>query len=317
MEKWGDSDGDLFLEYIKKKPTGLDNQGWKDSHNSIMHENGELAQPPIALCEVQAYAYRARRVMAELARVVGDQALAQKLTNQADRLRAKFQEVFWDKHDRYVYLALDGRKLPCKVMSSNQGHCLWGRLLSDEQAKSVCDHLMSARLFSGYGIRTLASDEKSFNPLSYHNGSIWPHDNSLIAEGLRFYRQTAHLQALADGLFDVLATSEDYRFPELFCGFRKRQSEPPIPYEVACRPQAWAAGSVFLLLKSLLGFTMGINQECIVFELPLLPHKVNSLEINGLRVRDTEFSALVQRSARSCHLEVTKRSGPMEIMVVK
>lgn len=317
IEKWGDADGDLFLEYIKKQPTGLDNQGWKDSHNSIMHENGELAQPPIALSEVQAYAYRARRVMSELARIVGDQALAQKLTQQADRLKAKFQAAFWDERDKYVYLALDGLKRPCKVMSSNQGHCLWGRLLDDDQARSVSDHLMSARLFSGYGIRTLASDEKSFNPLSYHNGSIWPHDNSLIAEGLRFYKQTAHLQALADGLFDVLATSEDYRFPELFCGFRRRQNEPPIPYEVACRPQAWAAGSVFLFLKSLLGFMMNINQECIVFQLPLLPHKVNNLEIKGLRVRDTEFSALVQRGTKSCHIEVTKRSGPMEIMVVK
>lgn len=317
IDKWGDTDQDMFLEYIKKRPTGLDNQGWKDSHNSIMYDNGELAQPPIALCEVQAYAYRARRVMAELAPIVGDMTTAQKAALQAERLKKKFNEAFWDEHDGYVYLALDGLKRPCKVMSSNQGHCLWGQLLGDDQAASVSNHLMSARLFSGYGIRTLASDEKSYNPLSYHNGSIWPHDNSLIAEGLRFYKQNRHLQNLADGLFDVLATSEDYRFPELFCGFRRRGSEPPIPYEVACRPQAWAAGSVFLLLKSLIGISMTPQQDSFLFKSPLLPSKVGTLEIKDLQVRDTQFSALVHRGPRSCNVEIMRRTGPMEIMVVK
>lgn len=317
LDQWGDRDGDLFLEYIKRSPTGLDNQGWKDSHNSVMHANGDLALPPIALCEVQGYAYRARRVMAELAVMVGDHGLAQKLTNQADRLRAKFQETFWNSDDNYIYLALDGSKQPCRVMSSNQGHCLWTRILSTEQATHVADHVMSPRLFTGYGIRTLASDEKSYNPLSYHNGSVWPHDNSLIAEGLRYYRQTDHLQKLADGLYDVLATSEDYRFPELFCGFRRRGIEPPIPYEVACRPQAWAAGSVFLVLKSLLGFVVSTGQTNIIFQSPLLPSKVNALEIRDLQIGESEFSALVHRGARSCNVEILKRSGPTQIMVVK
>ena len=317
LDEWGDRDGDLFLEYIKKRPTGLDNQGWKDSHNSVMHANGTLALPPIALCEVQAYTYRARRVMASLATLVGDHTLAQKLINQAERLRAKFHESFWSGDDSFVYLALDGAKKPCRVMSSNQGHCLWGHILSPSQATKVSDHLMSARLFTGYGIRTLASDEKSYNPLSYHNGSVWPHDNSLIAEGFRYYKQTEHLQKLADGLFDVLATSDDDRFPELFCGFRRRGGEPPIPYEVACRPQAWAAGSVFLLLKSLLGFFVSPQQENIIFQAPMLPSKVSSLEIRDLQIGESEFSALVHRGVRSCDVEVLKRSGPAQIMVVK
>jgi glycogen debranching enzyme len=317
MDKWGDRDGDLFLEYMKRAPTGLDNQAWKDSHNSVMHDDGSLAIPPIKICEVQAYAFRARRAVAEMARLLGDHATAESLERQAAALKARFQERYWDAAENYVYLALDGSGVPCKVMSSNMGHCLWGKILEPRDGARVADHLMSPRLFSGYGIRTLAADEHAYNPLSYHNGSVWPHDNSMIGEGFRFYRQTGHLQTLADALFDVLATSDDFRLPELFCGFSRRRLEPPVPYEVACRPQAWAAGSLFLLIKSLIGLVTTTTQESIVFETPLLPSKVNQLEIQDLRVRDTEVSVLVHRGVKTCHVEITRRSGPMPVVVVK
>lgn len=317
LDRWGDMDGDGFLEYIKKKPTGLDNQGWKDSHNSVMYANGALAIPPIQLCEVQAYAYRARRSVAKIARLVGEHGLASQLEEKAASLKKIFYQHFWDRDERYVYLARDGHKQPCNVMSSNQGHCLWGQILDPRDGESVAAHLMSPRLFSGYGIRTLAADEKGFNPLSYHNGSVWPHDNSLIAEGLRFYNQTRHLQKLVDALFDVAATSEDFRLPELFCGFRRRGNEPPVPYEVACRPQAWAAGSVFLILKSALGLVMEIEQQDIILQSPILPSKVEELEIKGIRVRDTEFSVVVRRGNNTSHVEITERHGSRRILVQK
>lgn len=317
IEKWGDFDQDGFLEYQKKSATGLDNQGWKDSHNSIMYANGDLATPPIQLCEVQAYAYRARTSIAMLSEILGQTDYAQSLREKAERLKDNFYTHFWDRDERYIYLARDGRKSPCQVMSSNQGHCLWGQILDQKEAKHIADHLMSSRLFSGYGIRTLAADEKSFNPLSYHNGSVWPHDNSLIAEGLRFYSHLSHLQRLIDSIFDVASASDDFRLPELFCGFRRRVNEPPIPYEVACRPQAWAAGSIFLMLKAALGLVMTLDQRDIIFQSPILPREVNTLSIDGIKIRDSEISAVVYRGNKTCHVEITKRSGPMRIMIQK
>ncbi|MBI3558324.1 MAG: amylo-alpha-1,6-glucosidase [Deltaproteobacteria bacterium] len=317
MDQWGDRDGDGFIEYIKRSPAGLDNQGWKDSHNSIMYANGVLAQPPIELCEVQAYAYRARLEVAALARFLGESDFADALNKRAAASKAEFRAAFWDPTENYVYLARDGHKEPCRVMSSNQGHCLWGGILDAADAQLVADHLMSARLFSGYGVRTLAADEKSYNPLSYHNGSVWPHDNSLILEGLRRYDQIRHLQTLTDALFDVVAMSDDYRLPELFCGFRRRTREPPVPYEVACRPQAWAAGSMFLMIKAMFGLGMSFRQSEIIFQSPILPSSVNSVEIDGLRIRDTEFNLVITRGHDTCHVEVTRRSGPMRILVQK
>ncbi|MBI3544392.1 MAG: hypothetical protein HY075_14060 [Deltaproteobacteria bacterium] len=176
---------------------------------------------------------------------------------------------------------------------------------------------MSARLFTGYGVRTLAADEKAYNPLSYHNGSVWPHDNSLIAEGLRCYNHVDHLQRLGDALFDAAEVSEDLRLPELFCGFRRRDDEPPVPYEVACRPQAWAAGSAFLILKAMLGLVITPDQQDIVLRSPILPSKVNSLRLDDLRVRDTELSLVVSRGRNTCNVEITRRSGPRRILIQK
>ena len=317
MDQWGDRDGDGFIEYIKRSSTGLDNQGWKDSHNSIMYANGVLAQAPIALCEVQGYAYRARLAVAGLATWLGEHEFAETLGKRAARLKADFREAFWDRTENYIYLARDARKEPCRVMSSNQGHCLWAGILDSTEARLVADHLMSPRMFSGYGVRTLGADEKAYNPLSYHNGSIWPHDNSLFLEGLRFYDQTRHLQTLTDALYDVVAMSDDFRLPELFCGFRRRLREPPVPYEVACRPQAWAAGSMFLMLKTMLGLEMSLGQTEIVFQAPIMPTSVNSFKIDGLRIRDTEFNLVVTRGNDTCHIEVTKKTGSMRILIQK
>ena len=297
LDHYGDVDGDLFLEYARRSAGGLSNQGWKDSHDSVMHADGRLAEAPIRLCEVQAYAYRARLRTAELADWIGRTEQAESLRHSALRLRAEFQEKFWDASERFVFLALDGTGNPCRVRSSNMGHCLWGGILSDLEAEAVSKILLSDAMFSGHGIRTLADTEFAYNPMSYHNGSIWPHDNSIIAEGLRRYGRTTELERLSEGLFSVIEASEDFRLPELFCGFRKRALEPPVPYEVACKPQAWSAGSIFLLLKALLGIEKQLTDPHVTLRDPLLPPKTRLLRCSALRVGDSATSFELQRSA--------------------
>ncbi len=317
MDRWGDSDGDGFLEYLKQSPTGLANQGWKDSHNSIMHADGKLAEPPIRLCEVQGYTYRAKMGMSVLARLLGKQDLSAKLRLEALQLKALFSGKFWDAAQRYVYLALDGKGNPCAVRTSNMGHCLWSHILSPAQAREVATHLLSPEMFSGHGVRTLADTEVAYNPLSYHNGSVWPHDNSIVMEGLRFYDESERLERLVLGMMGILESSEDFRLPELFCGFRKRGNEPPIPYEVACKPQAWAAGSIFLMIKSMLGISMDADQDYVVFHNPFLVPQVNVLEIKGLQGRDWEVDLLFRRGKQGTHVDVTHKRGAVRILTVK
>ncbi len=319
IEKWGDADGDGFVEYSKQSPSGLVNQGWKDSHDSVMHADGRLACAPIRLCEVQAYAFRARLGLSQLARELGDEALAHRLRADALRLRSLFIERFWDPARSYVYLALDGQSRPCEVISSNMGHCLWGQILPPEQARAVASHLASDAMFSGFGVRTLADTERAYNPLSYHNGSVWPHDNSLIMEGLRYYGLGRELGVVAAGLLEVLESSDDFRLPELFCGFRRRPGTPPVPYEVACKPQAWSAGSLFLLLKSVLGLSMetGGGAPCLVLNAPMLPAPAHSLELRGLRGKDWELDLRFRRSDDRTAVEVLRRSGGVRVLTVR
>jgi glycogen debranching enzyme len=317
LDKWGDPQGTGFLEYAKQSPNGLINQGWKDSHDSVMHSDGRLANAPIRLCEVQGYAFRARMGMSELARMLGHPDLSSRLRLEALQLKARFAEQFWDATRKYIYLALDGESAPCQVLSSNMGHCLWSELLQPEQAGDVAHHLMSEAMFSGYGIRTLADTEKAYNPLSYHNGSVWPHDNSLIMEGFRKYGFSDHLEHLAMAFMGVLESSDDFRLPELFCGFRKRGNEPPVPYEVACKPQAWSAGSVFLMLKSMLGLSMSPEHSHVVLNNPLLTPRIQSLEIKSLQGRDWELDISFRRARGGTSVDVTRRSGKVRVLTVK
>lgn len=317
IDRWGDRNGDGFVEYAKQSPTGLINQGWKDSHDSVMHADGKLAQAPISLCEVQAYVFRARMGMSALARLLGENDLANRLRLAALQLRARFMQRFWDSARGSVHLALDGDSKACAVLTSNMGHCLWGNLLSPEHAEPVTAHLMSDAMFNGYGIRTLADTEVAYNPLSYHNGSVWPHDNSLIMEGFRNYGQNAALERLCLAMIEVLETSRDFRLPELFCGFRKRGNEPPVPYEVACKPQAWAAGSIFLMIKSMLGLSMELDQSHLVIHAPLLTPKMNELSIRGLRGRDWEIDLHFRRARHGTLVDIDRRHGDVRVLTVK
>jgi glycogen debranching enzyme len=305
------------LEYAKQSPTGLVNQGWKDSHDSIMHENGDLAQAPIKLCEVQGYAFRARIAMSGLARLLGKNDLAQRFRLEALQLKIRFMENYWDFAKQYIYLALDGQSKPCKVMSSNMGHCLWSEILDQDQARAVANHLMSEAMFSGYGIRTLADTEVAYNPMSYHNGSIWPHDNSMIMEGFRRYGFVRELEQLALAMIGVLESSDDFRLPELFCGFRRRGGGPPVPYEVACKPQAWAAGSIFLMIRAMLGIQMDVDQNHVVLNSPILTPRISRLEVCGLKGRDWELDLLFKRGTSGVTVDVTRKRGNVRVLTVK
>ncbi len=306
-----------FVSYAKQSPTGLVNQGWKDSNDSVMHADGRLATPPIQLCEVQGYAYRALMSMSSLARFLGEAELAQSWRREALEFKALFSERFWDASGSFVHLAMDGSGTPCAVRSSNMGHCLWAEILDAEQAASISDYLLSDSMFTGYGIRTLSKTEIAYNPLSYHNGSVWPHDNSLIMEGLRNYGMIRHLETLALGVMGVLETSADFRLPELFCGFKKRQNAPPVPYEVACKPQAWAAGSIFLMLKSMLGMSIDLDQNHLVFNSPLLTSQINTLEIRNLQGRDWEIDLVLRRSRTGTVVDVLRKHGNVRVLTVK
>ena len=308
-----------FLSYKARRASGLRNQGWKDSHDSVMHADGRLAEPPIALCEVQGYAYRALLTMARLARGFGfDQDQAEVWEREAEQLRERFNKHFWDEDRGLIVLALDGEGQPCRVLASNQGHCLWTWLPDQGQAQRIAKSLLSDAMFSGYGIRTLATSETAYNPLSYHNGSVWPHDNSLIAEGLRYFDCNAELSTLAGGILGVVAVMGDSRLPELFCGFPKYANSAPVPYDVACKPQAWAAGTLFLMIKAMLGLGMSIGDSPLVFRSPLLPPSMKRLEIRKLPIRDYELDFIVRRGAITCTVEILRKTGGTgQVIVMK
>jgi glycogen debranching enzyme len=317
MDDYGDADGDGFLEYFRHSSDGLVQQGWKDSRDSVFHDDGRLAEGPIALCEVQGYAYDARVRAADLAEVIGDAALAQSLRQQASTLRQRFQEAFWCEDLASYALALDGEKRPCRVRSSNAGHALFSGIASKEHGRRLADLLLSQRFNSGWGVRTLASGEVCYNPMSYHNGSIWPHDNAMIASGLARYGYTEAAMKIFDGLFHTSLGMDLHRLPELFCGFRRRPGLGPILYPLACAPQAWAAGAVFMLLQACLGLHIDAPRQRVCFRYPALPKFIQELRIRDLRIGENHVDLLLKRYDRDVAVNVLHREGAVEISVLK
>ena len=294
----GDLDGDGLLEYRRRSPAGLTNQGWKDSSDSIFHADGTLASGPIALVEVQAYAYAALRSGAALARMRGEETFATGLDRDAKRLQERFEERYWsDALGTYV-IALDGRKAPCEVSTSNAGHALWAGIASDARAAKVAERLLSRELFSGWGVRTVAEGAARYNPMSYHNGSIWPHDNAIVARGLKRYGFRDEAARVAAAILDSAMLFDDSRIPELFCGFPRTPRHVPVPYPVACRPQAWAAASVFNLVVAMLGLQVdGIAQKAW-FVKPALPPSIEWVEITNLAVGAKHAQVRLERTRR-------------------
>ena len=317
IDGYGDMDGDGYVEYARKRPDGLVNQGWKDSEDSISHANGSLADGPIALCEVQAYVYAAKRGASRLARHLGHLERSRQLEEQAEILRRAFERDFWLEDLGTYALALDGHKKPCRVLSSNPGHVLFCGIASPERARLTAKSLLSPALFSGWGVRTLAESEERYNPMSYHNGSVWPHDNAVIAAGLALYGEMDKVQRILGGMFDAALFVDLQRLPELFCGFARQRGQGPTLYPVACIPQAWASGAVFMLLQATLGLSLEALPPRIVFDRPHLPPSLPQVELRGLRLGDAEIDLrLTRHPSGSVTVDVLHRQGDVEVRIL-
>jgi glycogen debranching enzyme len=316
IDHYGDQDQDGFVEYFRMSSTGLVQQGWKDSHDSIFHRDGRSAEPPIALCEVQAYVYAAKLGLAEVAEAIGMYEESKKLFHEATALRRRFEEAFWSPELGMYVLAIDGHKQPCDVRTSNAGHALFCGISGLERARAMAENFFQERFDSGWGIRTVADGEARYNPMSYHNGSIWPHDNALIAAGLARYEFTEMASRIMTGLFQAAASLEWNRLPELFCGFERRHGKTPTQYPTACSPQAWAAAASFLLLQSSIGLSIDARAKEIVLRHPVLPTYLERVDVRNLAVGAATVDLRLFRSGDSVAVTVERRVGELDIMVI-
>ena len=296
IASWGDRDGDGFIEYERRSPAGLINHGWKDSHDSVVHADGSPADGPIALVEAQGYVYEAKLRIAEVFDAFDEPDRAGQLRAQAAELRAAFNDAFWDADEGFFALALDGRKRQVRSVGSNPAHCLYCGIIDDDKAALVAERLMAPDMFSGWGIRTLASSSRAYNPMSYHNGSIWPHDNAIAAAGLKRYGFHTATARIASGLFEVATAARDFRLPELFCGFHRDDSPSIVAYPVACIPQAWAAAAPFLLVQAMMGVSGHAPSNTLTVDRPMLPEWLDSLELRNLRLAHSRVSLSFRRS---------------------
>ncbi len=317
MDRYGDPDGDGFLEYARRNERGLIQQGWKDSHDSIFHADGRMAVGPIATCELQAYAYAARVGASELAELLGHGQVAREQERRAADLQRAFDAAFWDEELGTYALALDGDKQRCRVRASNAGHVLWSGIALPERAGRVAETLLSDASFSGWGIRTVAAGEARYNPISYHNGSVWPHDTAIAAMGLARYGRHDQASRLLAGLFDASHTFDLARLPELFCGFTRRHGEDATRYPVACSPQAWAAGAVFMLLQAVLGLEVDATARQVRFRHSRLPDFLDTLSVTGLRVGDATVDLAIGRQTLGVDVRVVRRRGDVEVIDLK
>ena len=317
IDNYGDPDGDGFVEYQRKNADGLINQGWKDSHDAIFHEDGRIAEGPIALCEVQAYVYAAKRHAAALALTLNHSVAAAVLAQQAEILRERFEVAFWCDDLSTYALALDGDKKPCRVIASNAGHALFGEIADASRARRVAETLLGTGCFSGWGVRTVARSAARYNPMSYHNGSVWPHDNALIALGLARYGLKSGVLKIFKGLFEAAGYMDLRRLPELFCGFAWRRLTAPTLYPVACAPQAWASATVFALLQACLGLGFDQGADGIRFDRPGLPDFLDQLHLRGVSTKDGVADVLLRRYGADVAVNITRRQGNVPIMILR
>lgn len=299
IRDYGDKDGDGYVEYERLNPQGLINQGWKDSWDGVNFADGTLAEPPIALCEVQAYVYSAYVSRAWMAYDAGDTALADELTDRAAQLKKRFNEKFWIHNRGYYAIALDGKKRQVDACASNMGHCLFLGIVDEDKAPQVAERLMSPEMFSGWGVRTLASNMGAYNPASYHNGSVWPHDNAIIAAGLLRYGFVAEAQRIATALLEAANYSEG-RLPELFCGFSREHLTAPVPYPTACSPQAWAATTPIRLVTSLMRYDAHVSRGGLWMD-PVLPESFGDLHITNAPLAGGRITIDITNSVPTVH----------------
>ncbi|PEN14959.1 amylo-alpha-1,6-glucosidase [Longibacter salinarum] len=317
IDEYGDIDGDGFVEYERRSEEGLVQQGWKDSNDSVFHEDGRAAVGPIALCEVQGYVYAAKMAASRLASALGHTDQVRILKDEAARLADAFEDAFWCEDLSTYALALDGDNRPCKVRTSNAAHCLFSGISEKRHAHRVAETLLSEPGYTGWGLRTVASTEARYNPMSYHNGSIWPHDNAIAAAGLGRYGHRKGAAQIMTGLFDASQYFDLHRLPELFCGFTRRPDEGPTLYPQACLPQAWAAATPLLCLQACLGLEVNGVRDEVRFHDPYLPAYIDQIQINDLNVRNGQLDLLVTRYERDVGVRITRREGTTKVVVLK
>jgi len=315
IERWGTREGQPYVEYLRQTSRGLSNQGWKDSFDAISHADGRLARPPIALCEVQAYVHAAYEAIADVAARLGRQAVADRLSERAAALKSAFLRDFWMERERTVALALDGDKRPCRVMASNAAHCLAFGLLDSHRGEALAERLMSEEMFTGWGVRTLSSKERRYNPMSYHNGSVWPHDNAIAAVGLARLGRRQSMLRILEGLLQASLQLKTGSLPELFCGFPRDERLGPVPYPVACHPQAWSAASIFMILRAMLGIEVSGFDRKLVIDSPAMPGWLDWIKIENLKVGDGKVSLLVRRTPEVPAIEILSKRGQVTVEI--
>jgi glycogen debranching enzyme len=315
MRDYGDSNGDGLIDYQRAAETGLSNQGWKDSEDSIFHRDGRFPKGPIALLEVQGYAFAAWGAMAELGALLGD-ARAASWAARAEEVRLLVEDRFWMEDEQFYAIALDGDGNPCEAIGSNAGHLLFTGLPSAERAGTVARRLLGAEFRSGWGLRTLARGQARFNPMSYHNGSVWPHDTSLGVAGMARYGERDAVAMILGEIYSA-ASHFQMRLPELFCGFERQPGEGPIAYPVACLPQAWAAGSVFLMLQAALGVTIDALTRTVRIDAPTLPAGIERLTVSRLAVGEAQVDLAFERLGGQVVVMPRNRIGEVRIVTTR
>ncbi|MEX0754370.1 MAG: glycogen debranching N-terminal domain-containing protein [Actinomycetota bacterium] len=315
IDDYGDLDGDGFVEYRTRSSRGIRNQGWKDSFDAVVHADGRLAETPIALVEVQGYVYLAKQRMADVYDTLGEPDKAERMRTQAMDLKRRFNEAFWMEDERFFVGALDGDKRPVRTILSNPGHGLYCDVIEPDKAAAVAKRLLAPDMFSGWGIRTMSKAAAAYNPMSYHNGSVWPHDNALIAAGLKRYGFARSTNRVATALFDAAIHADYLRLPELFCGFTRRTPNRPVSYPVACSPQAWAAGSPFLMLQAMLGISARADRNVLTVNQPHLPAWLNQVELRNLRVGDSRLSLVFRREGEITSFSLLNREGSVRVVM--
>lgn len=317
IDHYGDIDGDGFVEYGTDSKKGLVQQGWKDSHDSIFHADGSDAKGPIALCEVQAYVYGAKIGMARLYRARGEKEAAEKLEKAAQKLKENFQKKFWLPELGMLALALDGDKTPCEVFSSNAGHALYFDILDKSQCDRIAQTLLSAEMFSRWGVRTISTRAARYNPMSYHNGSVWPHDNAILALGLARCGRKDAVQAIFEGMYQASTHVTHARMPELICGFPMVEANPPTLYPVACSPQAWASATVYALVRALLGIEISAVEKKISFRYATLSTSAPRIRLENLRIGNATLAIVFESVNKAVAVHMEQKHGELNVVIEK
>jgi len=319
--KWlamdGDADGDGFVEYERRSRAGLLNQGWRDAGDAVVHTDGSIARGPIALAEVQGYVYYAKRRLAAIYGQLGDVERAERMAQEARDLKQRFNERFWMEDEQFFAMALDGEKRQVKTVCSTIGHCLWSRIVADEHLEAVAKRLLAPDMFTGWGVRTVSKSSPAYNPMSFYNGSVWPFDTAIVANGLKKHGFAQESNRIALGLFETALAYEHSRLPELFCGFNRQSSPRPVSFPMACWPHAAASGALFLVLQSMLGIYAQADENVVYVHNPVLPKWVGELGLRNLKIGRTTMDLVFHRSGSQTGFSVRDKKGPGRIVVVE